>query len=529
MRRSIIALCTLLALTAIPAAAQGLSQIYRDWAEGPAQHLFTKQDRTAWAGVSNDQQAESFIRLFWARRDPTPDTGDNEFRREFERRAAYADQKFGHTDDDVEVRGSLTDRGRVFILFGPPRRVQQPGAGGSATGGDFGSGDDALSGGGSVSSGGGPGVFGRGGSTERFGVASEEVWVYEREALPDFIDLKRVKARFRSEPGSDVVKLFQGEDILGWLGAGAAAAIVNPGITLADLASSTEPVLAGSGGEDFGLWGADLLNDSTALAALRAALTEGSATSIDAHLDAGAFQASDGSWIVPVQVSTEAGPPGAGTVLVGELVDAGGESKLAFRLEPDWKTSKDQSYTKATLVAPPGDYELRTALEDSTGRVLWGESRQVAVPQPTNDFWISQLVLSEHIFPMQEAQEMLEPWAWQGIVVVPEGDRTFAQGDVLWYYLHACQPALDDNGTPNLRLTVQLSGAASFRGPMRAEPVKAGDNCWVLAQGLDLTSDRFVAGDYELKVNVRDSVAGKTLVSDTVPFKVTAAAGGAGR
>ena len=101
----------------------------------PAQILMTKAEHEEWAGITSDQDAESFIRLFWARRDPSPDSSENEFQREFERRAAYADQKFAYkTDKGEQVRGALTDRGRVFIHLGAPRRVQQPGAGGVAGG-----------------------------------------------------------------------------------------------------------------------------------------------------------------------------------------------------------------------------------------------------------------------------------------------------------------------------------------------------------------------------------------------------------
>ena len=137
-------------------------------------------------------------------------------------------------------------------------------------------------------------------------------------------------------------------------------------------------------------------------------------------------------------------------------------------------------------------------------------------------FWVSEVVLTQDIHPLPQAQQMLEPWAWMGIEVVPDGDRTFDQGGVLWYYLHACQPGLDEAGRPKLRVTLELTGAASFRGPAVAEPVKAGDNCWVLASAYDLTADRFPPGDYTMKLTVRDSVAGTTVQAAPVDFKVAA-------
>ena len=215
----------------------------------------------------------------------------------------------------------------------------------------------------------------------------------------------------------------------------------------------------------------------------------------------------------------------AGAVLVGALVDpASGESKVAFRSDKGWEDLKGQQVLKATLVAPPGTYELRAGVETPAGELLWSGAQRIDVPASSQDFWVSNLILSDHIFPMSRPQEMYEPFAWQGIVVVPKGDRTFPQGDVLWFYVHACQPQLTDEGKPSLRLSMQLSGPAEFRGPVGVNPVKAGDHCWVLAQGLDLTPDKFLLGSYEMKVNVRDSAAAKTLVAG-LNFKVVPAGG----
>lgn len=525
MRRTALSLAMLAVLAAAPAAAE-LSRLYLDWAAGPARHLFTKEDREAWKQVAGDRRAEEFVRLFWARRDPTPGTPDNEFRREFERRAAYADQQFGETVDGAPVPGSLTDRGRAFILLGPPRRLQDSGAGGTTTGGDFGSGGGVVGTGGGVATAGPGGFEVRGGASERFGVASEEVWVYEGDSRPSFMEKKRVRVVFRTEPGTEEVEIYQSEEALGFMGEAIERAVVNPGLTLADLdpTGGAAPVAAGGG---FGLFGAEPVGDPGALEALRASLAAepgGTAGPVDPiHLDAGAFQASDGTWIVPVQVATEGPAPPAGTALVGELVDAAGESKVAFRLEPGWRESRDQRYAKATVVAPPGAYRLRAGLEAPGGEVLWAGEREVEVPAASG-FWLSELVLSEDIHPMPQAQQMLEPWAWMGIAVVPEGDRTFRQGSVLWTYLHACRPGLDEAGKPRLRATVTLTGPASFRGPAVAEPVKAGDHCWVLASAYDLLADRFPPGDYTVEVAVRDAVTGTTL--QTAPVGFTVAPGG---
>lgn len=520
MKKSSSALAMLLlvliaAATGTPAAAAEaeLSEIYREWGEGPAQVLMLPADEKAWNQVSSDEEAEEYIRLFWARRDPTLGTEVNEFRREFEQRVAFADERW----TTEETRGALSDRGRVFILLGPPRRIQSPGAGGASTGGDFGSSDSPFDTSGSVASGSGP--IGRGGAQQRLGVASEERWIYEDDYVPEFVDRKRFSVRFLSEPGSEEVELRSGDAALGYMGAARRLAVVNPDLTAEDLG----PAGGGSALDEGSLTvmaytGQELSGDEGSLAALREALgseaPSGDGGGFTAHLDAGPFQASDGRWIVPFQLSTEADPgTGPGTV-VGEMVaEESGEPVLSFRLEQDWTEWQGQSYVKDTLVVPPGDYELRVGLEGEGGALAWAGVEEVEVPAESDDFWLSELLFSDRVYPMQEAQQMLEPFAWQGIVVVPRGDRTFVQGRVMWFYLHACNPAVGEGGEPALSVTVKIEGPTRFRDSLRTPPQRAGDHCWVISSGLDLDPGSFPAGDYEMDVLVRDTEAGKTLFS----------------
>lgn len=494
---------------AVPAAAQ-LSDSYREWGAGPVKWLMTAEEEAAWAKLATDAEAEQLIRLFWARRDPTPDTDLNELRRDFEQRVAYADQQFA----EGETRGAMTDRGRVLILLGPPRRVQSPGAGGSTTGGDAGAGDSVFDTSGSISSGSGPGRFGTGGGTDRAGVASEERWIYEDEQVPAFVERKRFHVRFLSKPGSEEIVLTQASDVMGFLLEAKRSAVVRPELTAADLAAAPSAAAAAAGADAFLAYRGDEL-DAAAVAPLRQALGAGPGASVDAHLAASAFQASDGRWIVPVQVAVRGDAPAGPGRVVGELVPAGGgEPRLAFRFEQPWQESRGQRYVKDTLVVPAaGDYELHAGLEGSGGEIVWAGSDTVTVPA-AEGFWLSELVLSDNIFPMQEAQEMLEPWAWQGIVVVPKAGATFPQGGLMWFYLHACDAQLGDNGKPNLRVTASIDGPAKFRAPLSVEPAKAGDRCWVVASALDLVADRFAPGDYGIKIQVRDSLAGVTLASE---------------
>lgn len=91
------------------------------WANGPVRFLLTPAEADEYRHLSDSMARSEFITKFWKARDPKPETPENEFRDEFEKRIAFADQYFAQG----ERRGSDTDRGTVFVLLGPPARSAQ--------------------------------------------------------------------------------------------------------------------------------------------------------------------------------------------------------------------------------------------------------------------------------------------------------------------------------------------------------------------------------------------------------------------
>lgn len=89
------------------------------WADGPVRFLLTPEDRRDFQSLGGAASRSEFVTAFWKARDPKPETVDNEFREEFEKRVEFADSRF----TQEEVRGSMTDRGMVFILLGPPTYI----------------------------------------------------------------------------------------------------------------------------------------------------------------------------------------------------------------------------------------------------------------------------------------------------------------------------------------------------------------------------------------------------------------------
>ena len=95
---------------------------YKDWAKSPEAYFLTPAERQEWSRVTSDADAEKFIATYWARRDPTPATPQNEFKDGVMRRIAAADEQFKLRRYN---RGAESVRGRIFVTLGAPNRASQ--------------------------------------------------------------------------------------------------------------------------------------------------------------------------------------------------------------------------------------------------------------------------------------------------------------------------------------------------------------------------------------------------------------------
>ena len=105
---------------------QELGDSYKKWLNEDVRWIITDEERAAFKQLSNDEERDAFIENFWLRRDPTPDTPENEYKEEHYRRIAYADEHFASG-----VPGWKTDRGRIYIMYGPPDSIDAHPSGGS--------------------------------------------------------------------------------------------------------------------------------------------------------------------------------------------------------------------------------------------------------------------------------------------------------------------------------------------------------------------------------------------------------------
>jgi GWxTD domain-containing protein len=96
-----------------------LATPYKKWLEEEVPYIISDEERSAFLQLATNEEREQFIEAFWQRRDPTPDTVENEFKEEHYRRIAYANERFSSG-----IPGWRTDRGRIYIMWGPPDSIE---------------------------------------------------------------------------------------------------------------------------------------------------------------------------------------------------------------------------------------------------------------------------------------------------------------------------------------------------------------------------------------------------------------------
>lgn len=103
-----------------------VKKVYKDWVSKDVAYIITDSEKKAFNKLVTDEERENFIENFWRRRDPDPDTEQNEYMEEYYERISYANEKF-----TSGIPGWKTDRGRIYITFGKPDSIESHPSGGS--------------------------------------------------------------------------------------------------------------------------------------------------------------------------------------------------------------------------------------------------------------------------------------------------------------------------------------------------------------------------------------------------------------
>ena len=92
---------------------------FEKWLNEEAVYIITEGEKTTFSALTTDADRETFIEKFWRDRDPTPASPENEFRDAHYRRLKYANARWNE-----EGPGWKTDRGRIYIIYGPPDEIE---------------------------------------------------------------------------------------------------------------------------------------------------------------------------------------------------------------------------------------------------------------------------------------------------------------------------------------------------------------------------------------------------------------------
>jgi GWxTD domain-containing protein len=179
-------------------------QVGMHWADGPVRWIMSADEKRRWSELAAGADWQEFVDQFWESRNPQPGNPDNVFKTTFERRVGFADAHFVQAE---ETRGSMTDRGMVFVLLGPPTYAgKKPLRTGEDTNDPDGMTNEITGPGLSASATGqAPRIstFASAGGARILDASQNwrEVWHYRRELLPKGVGYQQVDVEFITKRG----------------------------------------------------------------------------------------------------------------------------------------------------------------------------------------------------------------------------------------------------------------------------------------------------------------------------------------
>ena len=475
-----------------------------DWGKGPVQWIMTADEADAWKALRSDAAAGEFIDLFWARRDPTPGTPRNEYHEEFDAAVKAADAQFTYR----HIRGSMTDPGRILILFGAPahaKRTAVPRAANDTAAGAPGRGrQQALR---NTEIGAGLNMNG----------SVDMKWTYEGADTQKYFGKSEVELTFRDQYSDGQFKLVQRDlDLAGPRRRAIDAAITQPQLTSVPSSQATGSTVSSE------VTAPQASGSAVRSPLLEAALAEaeaGKSPKGAAALSYAEFVSPSGDSYVPVQLyvpaAAGAGASGADTIF-GAVDDASGNRVAAFEERASLTPSKRDFFVDKTLTLPAGRYTASLGLAHA-GQPLLVTSGPIEVTSPASDAaGTSRLILSNNIYVESKAEPARAPFAFGHLKIVPKGDLRFSTAEDLNYFVEINNPGIDPaTNLPKILYQLDLSGEGSVtRAPLAEAPVMSlsgvpGPGHYVLTSSIPLgqVKPALKPGDYTLKMKIVDSIS----------------------
>jgi len=443
-----------ISLSLLAIAAVSLSQLskYKDWAKSPEAYFLTPAEKTEWAALHSDEEAEKFIASYWAKR------GGQRFKDEVTRRINAADEQFKSS----HVRGALTARGRVLIVLGGPSRVtteraQVSGesAPGSAPGGAF--------------------------EQEPF----VQTWTYDKTKFDPSWGIGELHVRILVEPqrGSDQVQ--GAAPVEKAIATVAEKSITHPGASAAGAtAGNAAPPAPGAAGASAAPASGN--PPAAAVVVLPAAIRSALETAAKENATAagtfwgGPFHDAAGEPFYSFELSIPADRvPGGGVKFGGLVTGESGQEVASYwedaRLSELKSGKRTDKVFERSVALPPGTYRAAFGLfTPDEATALASASAAFRLEGKSTDFAVSPLILSNTVTPLSKRPGPKDPFVFgseKPVHVSPKDTHLFGKDESLWYFFTVTNPQL----AAPAAATPSASSAPTSTTPGAAAAPSAGD------------------------------------------------------
>jgi GWxTD domain-containing protein len=492
---------------------QEVKKIYKEWVDKDVAYIITDAERSAFKKLITDEEREQFIEAFWQRRDPDPDTDENEYKEEYYERIAYANEHYASG-----IPGWKTDRGRIYITFGKPDSVEAHPAGGSY---------DRPS-------------YHGGGSTTTYPF---EVWFYRYiEGIGSGIEIE-----FVDPTGTGEYRIARSPDEKDAL-----AMVPGAGLTLNEslgLSSKADRTAYGSNYErqqDSPFARLQLIADLSRPPVIKnaelASLLTGSGTiednplNFDMRIDF--FRQSDERVVTAFTIQTEnreltfkdiGGVQTARMNIFGRITSVAGrrvgvfeDAVTATATEEDLVNAKNRksAYGK-TVPLPPGTYRVDVIVRDLESGATQVKHLGFTVPKyDAKQLSTSTLVLAAKLQSSSDLPAVGQFTIGQ-FKVIPNVARTYRKGDPVGVYLQVYNAGIDQTTLrPSVDVDYVLLKDGKELGRIPEDWRGMSDAGQRLTLARLITTDQLAPGEYEMMIRIKDRVSGQSL-SPSEKFTLT--------
>jgi len=496
-----------------------LKQVYKDWVNRDVAYIISDSEREAFKKLATDDEREQFIEAFWRRRDPDPDTDENEYKEEYFERIAHANEKFASG-----VPGWKTDRGRTYVMFGKPDSVESHPSGGQYE-------RPSYHGGGST-------------STYPF-----EVWFYRYiEGVGSGIEIE-----FVDPTGSGEYRIARSPDEKDAL-----LHVPGAGLTLGEqlgLSDKGDRVAYGGGvgsqnyqrEQDSPFSRLQLLADlarppvikNKELADLITLTGTGELEEnlLDFDMRVDFYRMSEANVVSAFTIQTQnneltfadvGGVQTARMNIFGRITSVAGRRVAVFedvvtaQATPEELASaraRKSAYGK-TVPLPPGTYRVDVVVRDINSGATRIKRQGFTVPKYDPKLLsTSTLVLAAKLQSLSD-QPAVGQFSIGGFKVIPNVAGVYRKGEPLGIYLQIYNAGVDQTTLrPSVDVDYVVTKGGKEIGKIAEDWKGMSDSGQRLTLAKLLSTDRLTAGEYEVAIRIRDHVSGQS-ISPSAKFTI---------